>query len=176
KPLDSLRTTDLKDLRDEVIDLCLRQRPYPIVVKLQDTTLNRQFIVDKRFKRSDPEAIWENIIYGYNKTGQEILNLIYNRLSYPPVDADQIAAANKELVTELKGRFGIELDEKRPLDAYSSELIYHTSEEIDRISGNPNMSTVALDYIQELARLITKGSETKVDYIEYLSRSNRLAE
>lgn len=76
-----ISTDDIQYLKEEIIKICRANDPLPIIVTLNDKAKNRldfmtmvkqnvivdtSFIVGHRYRRDDPEAIFEVIIF-YNK-------------------------------------------------------------------------------------------------------------
>jgi hypothetical protein len=175
-----INTPNRNELKDNVIELCIQHRPYPIIVKLENNTLDRTFIVDKRYDSRDPEAIWENVIYGYNQRGRAIFKLIFDKLldmsvtnkSNSVFDEPQYRRIGVEsLYAELDRRFGIQLSNEP--NVYFRDP-YRTTEEArtEEASSQPrNINTVLFDYIQEAARVIRKGDQSRVDYYDFLSRT-----
>lgn len=179
-----VHTPDRDELKSRVVELCLQYVPYPVIVKLggsNNNTLNRTFIVDRRYSGRDPEALWENIIFGYSQRGKEILKFVYDKVfdiqikreTGDPLGGPQYAQIGLEsLYAELDRRFGIKLS-RSPVDTGARE-VYRTTEEartLDASAQQPDLNTVLYDHIQEVARVITKGSQRKVDYVDYLART-----
>lgn len=177
--LADIQTRHRNELKNRVIELCIQQAPYPIVVKLANNdTLDRTYIVDKRFRANDPEAIWENIIFGYNQKGKEILKLITDNLLDmnrkietgvgPSSESEDVHTRLDSLYAELERRFGIKLSEE-PISLNAPYEIYRTTQEA-AITTPLNITTLSFQNIQEVVRLITKGRRHRVNYGEYLGR------
>jgi hypothetical protein len=73
-----LVAADRHELGEKIIELLGRHQPAPLLVKL-NTTLDNTFIIDKRYRRGDPDAIQEMIYYSYNELGKKISKFFQER-------------------------------------------------------------------------------------------------
>lgn len=68
----TIKSTGIERLKEEIINLCLKYQPSPILVKLKGSVLYRTFITSHPFSYQDPSAILETIHYSLDAKGRSI--------------------------------------------------------------------------------------------------------
>lgn len=91
KDLGLLVVADRHELKGKIIELLAQHQPAPLLVKL-NTTLDNTFIMDKRYRRRDPDAIQEMIYYSYDELGKKISKLFQERTKDVDKDMEQSLA------------------------------------------------------------------------------------
>jgi hypothetical protein len=70
--ISDLQVDSEQELKNQILSLCQHYDSYPVLIELDNTTLNRTFIVDHMTGISDKKAIFENVYYAYTEKAKII--------------------------------------------------------------------------------------------------------
>lgn len=71
-------TEDREEVRKKAVELCLKYHPRPIIIRL-NTTLNRTFLLNRKYSYHDPNAICETIVFTYGGQAKEMMEEAVNK-------------------------------------------------------------------------------------------------
>ncbi|WP_148700594.1 hypothetical protein [Candidatus Nitrososphaera evergladensis] len=89
--LGQITAADRNELEARIKELIERHQPAPLLIKLDATTLDNTYIIDKRYRHQDPEAIGEIVYFSYDERGKKISKFY----------GDEVKEANKEMQQNL---------------------------------------------------------------------------